>query len=363
MSEPTPLHGQIARHGAVCREEAGWIVPSHFGNAAEEYAAARRHAAIFDLSYRGQIQITGTDAASFLHNFCTHDIQRLPAGQGREAFFTTVKAKVIAHAWIDHRELPDGSAQFWLDTTAQQGEILLQHLNHYLISEDVTLSDKTRQFVQLHLAGPDTHEILETALGETLPRLRELHHETKVFSGDTVTWRRHDWLNLLGYDLFCASVSAASVWQALVAAGARPAGQDAFEWLRVEAGFPLYGVDIDADRFVVELDRAAQAISYTKGCYLGQEPIVMARDRGHVNRWLRGLKVSGAIPPARAAPVLRQGETVGEVTSAVVSPRLGVIALAYLRRGHDQPGTPVEVVTDQGSQPAEVTSLPFTAQE
>src|SRR5439155_4477699 len=139
---------------------------------------------------------------------------------------------------------------------------------------------------------------------------------------------------------------AVSFWQILTQAGARPAGKEAFEVLRVEAGVPRYGVEMNEERFVVEVGRTPQAISYSKGCYLGQEPIVMARDRGHVNRTLLGLKLNGD-PAPHGSLLHRDGKEVGRVTSSVVSPRLGAaVALGYLRRGCWEPGTAVEVEVD-----------------
>src|SRR5207302_10856103 len=126
-----------------------------------------------------------------------------------------------------------------------------------------------------------------------------------------------------------------------VRAGAGPAGLDTHHILRVEAGTPLYGADVDENTFAPEVGRTREAICYTKGCYLGQEPVVMARDRGQVNRTLLGLKLpGGAVPPG--SPLYRDGKEVGRVTSSARSPRLGTaIALAYVRRGHQEPGTAV----------------------
>jgi folate-binding protein YgfZ len=165
---------------------------------------------------------------------------------------------------------------------------------------------------------------------------------------------------LPGYDIVCPHGQAEEVWRLLIQAGATPAGMASYELLRVEAGTPVYGVDIDEDRFVVEVGRDG-AICYTKGCYLGQEPIVMARDRGHLNRFLRGLKICSGEVVARGAKIARDGNEVGHVTSSVVSPRLGTaIALAYMRRGSQEPGTTVQVESATGRRAADVTSLPFT---
>src|SRR5262249_7720485 len=150
------------------------------------------------------------------------------------------------------------------------------------------------------------------------------------------------------------------LWQRLTNAGARPGGTEVYNILRVEAGTPRYGVDIDEERLVMEVGRTAQAISYTKGCYLGQEPVGMARDPGHVNRTPLRLKVRQAGVVPHGSRLFRDGKEVGLVTSSVLSPLVGgVIALAYVRRGSQEVGTVVEIETAAGRCTAEVASLPF----
>jgi folate-binding protein YgfZ len=146
----------------------------------------------------------------------------------------------------------------------------------------------------------------------------------------------------------------------LVAAGATPAGADTFETLRIEAGTPVFGPDIDENRFVMEVGWATRAVSYSKGCFLGQEPIVMARDRaGHVNRAFLGLKVLEGGPLPAGAKLFHDGQEVGVVTSSCQSLRLGVpVALCYLRWKHQEPGTRMEAETPAGRQPVEVLGLP-----
>jgi folate-binding protein YgfZ len=145
-----------------------------------------------------------------------------------------------------------------------------------------------------------------------------------------------------------------------MAAGVRPAGLETYHTLRVEAGTPLYGVDIDESNLAPEVGRTRQAISYTKGCYLGQEPIVRIRDLGHVNRSLLAVKIAAQEPVPRGTRLFREGKEVGQVTSSVVSPRLGAtLALAYLRRGSDNAGTALEVEAGGGRRAAEVVALPL----
>jgi folate-binding protein YgfZ len=323
------------------------------------YRAARDGAALFDLPNRGKIELIGKEALFFLNNLATNDIKGLAVGAGCEAFLTNAKARVLAHVYV-FRLPPEQPGTLWLDTGAGTAEAVMKHLDRHLISEQVELADRTRDYAQLHLCGPQAREVLEKALGGQAIDLAELRHQERPFGAGAVQVRRRDVLNLPGYDVLYPVANVPAVSEALCAAGAVSAGPEAFEVLRVEAGLPRYGVDMDENRFVVEVGRTQQAISYMKGCYLGQEPIVMARDRGHVNRTLLGLTFAegGAVP--HGAKVFCGGEEVGQVTSSVVSPRLGkAVALAYLRRGHQEPGTAVEVEADGARRPAVVTPLPF----
>jgi folate-binding protein YgfZ len=162
---------------------------------------------------------------------------------------------------------------------------------------------------------------------------------------------------LPGYDLVCPADQAASLWQQLTQAGARPAGREACEILRIEAGLPREGADIDENTFAPEVWRIAETISYTKGCYLGQESIVMARDRGQVNRRLVGVQFSAG-PVPHGSLLFAEGKEVGRVTSSVRSPRWGTaIGLAYVRRGYQEPGTSLEVEAAGGRSPAQVIAL------
>jgi folate-binding protein YgfZ len=362
MSHQSPLHELTERAGAVLGDDAGWSMPQHYGDAIAEYNAARTSAAIFDVSNRGKIQVAGKDAASFLHNLSTNDINGMPLGAGCEAFFCNPKAKVVGHALIYHVLLGPERHAFWLDTAAGESAKLTQHLNRYLIAEDAEIADRTEEFCQVHLAGPNAKAILTRALADEVPHLDPLLHMERTFGVNVNSHiRRNDPLGLPGYDIVCLSALAPGLWRMLTEAGTKPAGLDAYKLLRVEAGTPLYGKDITEDRFAFDVGRTAQAISYAKGCYLGQEPIVMARDRaGHAPRTLMGLKLAGIIPVESGSKVAHDGEEVGYVTSSVNSPRLGrAIALAYLRHGHQTPETPVEVRTPSGPLAAEVAALPF----
>lgn len=360
MPTPTPLHDIAAKAGARFAEAAGFDLPADFGNPGAEYRAAETGAALFDTSHAAKLELTGPDAPQFLHNISTNDIKSLPLGGGCEAYFCDARARALFVAWVYHVRLADARNALWVETTPGRGEALLRHLDRFLIAEAVEMSDVTARFAQLHVAGPNAKAVLEAALGDELPDLAEFLHMERTFGAhSTCSIRRRSPLGVPGYDLVCLNERAEGVWRMLTAAGATPAGLTAYETLRVEAGTPVYGVDIDETRFVMEVGNAPRAVSYAKGCFPGQEPIVMARDRaGRVNRSFLGLKSLGGDVSA-GSKLAKDGQEVGLVTSAARSPRLGTpLALGYVHWKHVAPGTRLDAETPTGVQPVEVIGYP-----
>jgi len=306
------------------------------------YQAAYESAAVFDMSNRAMVELSGRDAREFLHNLCSQDVKNLPVGGSREAFLTTTKARVIAHFWIWHRR----ENVLLLDFAASQGAKVREHLNRHLISEQVEIVDPMGWKSLLRVVGPKAAEMLASA--------------------GLVPTRPHPLTGFEGCDqfLFDDDNDAGELYQRLLDAGAVPGDPETYTVLRIEAGLPEFGIDIDEDRLAMEVNRP-QAISYTKGCYLGQETIVMARDRGQVNRLLVGIRIPsepecprGAIPPA--TKIFRNGAEVGHITSSVLSPRMqSVIALAYLRRGNWDAGTEVVIEPTIDGRTGVISALPF----
>ncbi len=367
MAERTPLHDQTSAAGAVFVEEAGHLVPAHFGDALAEYNAARSAVVLVDQSPRGKIEVSGADSARFLHNLTTNDILHLSPGSGCEAFLTTAKAKVIAYLLI-YCHAPKGGTGvspvtppgFSLDAAPGTADKVMQYLDRYLISEQVEFVNPTATFAQIHIAGPHAAALLEQIFASERLPAQSLQHTPLRFDDKDRSWlRRHDAFGLPGFDLVCPAEQAASIWQRLIQAGARPAGREACEILRIEAGIPREGADIDENTFAPEVGRIAETISYTKGCYLGQESIVMARDRGQVNRTLVGIRLPyGPVP--HDSRLFDGDKEVGRVTSSVQSPRLGVgLGLAYVRRGHQEPDTKLQVDAAGKRVSAEVVKLPL----
>jgi tRNA-modifying protein YgfZ len=319
-------------------------------NQEKAYETAREGAVYFDLSAYGKIAVTGPDAATFLHNLSTNDIKSMSVGGGCEAFLCNARARTLAFVlisrWQDDRLV--------LDMVPGLRKKVLEHLNTYLISEQAEIQDLSDDLALFRLVGPKAKEVLQELYTFDFPDIPALYH-VKL---DNALIRRHSLLGLPTFDVFCATEHSIGFVDDLIPANVWPAPLEVHDVLRIEAGTPEYGKDMDDDRFVMEVGRTSQAISYTKGCYLGQEPVVMARDRGQVNRTLMGVAFADGQEVCPPNSKIFAGETeVGQVTaSSVWSPRLRrVLALAYLRRGHQQPGK--EVVLDERK--GVVATLPF----
>jgi tRNA-modifying protein YgfZ len=353
----TPFHEVISKAGARFCVEEGWEIPANLGNPGQVYEHACEGAALFDSSHHAKIELAGLDATQFLQNLCTNDVRKAAPGHGCEAFLTTNQAKIVAYILIYPHQTTDRGPVLALDAGPGMAERVAKHLDRYLVSEQVEIIDRTLEFGQLHLAGPEAGTVLGKAL--SFSGLEDLQHRKVNFAGGTIILRRHSPLSVPGFDILMAPGQAASLWNSLLASGAVPAGIEIYQTLRVEAGTPQYGIDIDDTNLPQEVDRLDRTVSFTKGCFIGQETIARIRTYGHVNRLLVGLKLEGQGTEPRGTKLFRDGKEVGQLTSCVVSPRLGsVIAMAYVRRGSHEPGTKIEV-GEAGGRKAEAGNLPF----
>jgi len=322
----------------------------HFGDPEREYQATKSEAVLFDVSDRAQIEMTGKDARKFLNNFCTNDINRLGTEEGCEAFVTNVKGRILAHIFVF---VTDGSV--WIETNRHVEDALLAHFDRYLITEDVQLHSRTDQFGELFVTGPDSAEKL-SSLNIQSNTLGLLEH-TITHRGDySLVIRRVDLLGQPGCLLSVDRTRLLDLWQELTASGIRPGGAEAFHAHRIESGFPLYGLDLTDDNLAQEAARTQRAISYTKGCYLGQEPIARIDALGHVNRELRILRLNST-PAPEAGAVIRaeNGQEIGAITSSAMVPGADrSVALGYVRSSHAKPETAVIVRADDREIPARV---------
>ncbi len=306
---------------------------------ADAYRAFTKGCGLVDRSERGKLALTGPDAKVFLQGQVTNDIERLEPGHGCYAAFLTHKGKMLG----DMRVLDLGH-ELLLDTERVALQDLFNMIRRFKLGSDVELHKRTLELGLLSLIGPDARRIAGPVGGA------EHDNASAQIGGRTVTLVRTD----VGVDVFCAADDTAAVRAALEAAGAVSASEEAAEVIRVEHGRPRYGIEIDDGVIPQEAGLNERAVSFTKGCYVGQETVARLFYRGKPNRRLRGLRLSA---PAATGDALRRGEKeVGRVGTAVVSPVHGPIALAIVRR-EAEPGETVSV--GEGDTTAEVVELPF----
>lgn len=286
---------------------------------------ALRGAAVFASTRRTLIDVSGSDRASFLHNLCTNDVRKLEPGQGCEAFFTNVQGKVLCHSLLFCR-----SNSIVIDSTHGHAEMLLPHLDKYLIREDVTLSDQSGSGV-LVLAGPESRRFLEQrGVQSDLAMLAHGQHDLR---GVETQVRRVPLATVPSFLLICEQEQLTKLRDLLRNASICEVDADVMEVARIEAGFPASGRDISADNLPQEVGRDQLAISFTKGCYLGQETVARIDALGHVNRRLVLLEFDGVDVPPDGTELMSEEKVVGKVTSACLSPKLQrPIALGYVRR-------------------------------
>jgi folate-binding protein YgfZ len=330
--------------------------PLHFGDPRAEYVAAHGTAALFDWTDHGLIELTGSDRVRFLHSFCTNDIKRLIAGSGCEAFVTNVKGRILGHLWIEA-----GDTALRLDFGTVATERLLTHLERYIINEDVVVTDRSSDLGELLVIGPRAAESL-VPLSADVRRLAPLQHLDVAGPSSGIRVSRRGVDDLPAYVVCGPHGVLGEAWEKIKEAGARPAGATIWSALRIEAGLPIWGVDLTDENLAQEAGRSASAISFTKGCYLGQEPIARLDAMGHVNRELRSLRITGEAIPSPGAGVFADAAgsaAVGGVTSAAMSfGSDGPVALALVRSSVSAPGSAVFVEAATTLAPATVFWAP-----
>jgi tRNA-modifying protein YgfZ len=324
------------------------------------YDAARHGAAFVDRSHLGRIVVSGNERASYLQGLLTNDIVALKSGQGCYAAYLTAQGRMIADLHV--YELGD---VILLTMAGAVKDMVMGKLDQFIFSEDVQLGDVTDAFAQVAVVGPGAAarvaSIVSGVSEEELRALPAHGNVRRTWSGGTVIVVRVVDTGEPGFDLHVERPQAGALKAALLAGQALElTGADA-ETLRIESGVPLFGRDMDEETIPLEAGIESRAISFTKGCYVGQEIIIRVLHRGHgrVARKLVGLTVDDGPGPAAGATIRSGDRDVGRVTSATMSPTLKrPIALGYVQRDFLEAGTKLTIL----EQTATVTTLPFVPQ-
>ena len=297
---------------------------------------------------RTVIEVRGNDRTQFLQSFCTNDVKKLAHGQGCEAFVTSHQGKTLGHVFIFCE-----SERLVIGTVASQAAALIAHFDRFVISEDVQFRDLSDQVRIFLVAGRESVAKLRS-LTDVDPPAEMLSFTHPQIARCDCTLFRVPYTGLQSHFIRSSSDDAAKVRSALEMAGARRCDADAVEAARIESGFPYFGRDITDDNLPQEVARDQQAISFTKGCYLGQETVARIDALGHVNRLLVSLRFHADQVPSPGTLLLAGDKEVGHVTSACYSPTLQApLALGYVRRLHAKPGSKLE----SGLGPVEVIAL------
>jgi len=308
-----------------------------------EYRALTEGCGLLDRSARGKLALTGSGAKEFLAGQVTNDTEALTPGAGCYAAFLTPKGKMLG----DLRVLDLGE-ELLLDTERVALQALFEMIRRFKIGYDVQLNKRTVESSMLSLIGPQVTSIVGA---DELAGAEHSNMRAEIGGVPSVLVRTD-----VGIDVICDATAQETVRDALIGAGAQRAGEQAAEILRVEHGRPRYGIDLDETVIPQEAGLNERAVSFTKGCYVGQETVARLYYKGKPNRHLRGLRLSA---PAEPGAELYLGErVVGHLTSTVLSPTHGPIGLALVRR-EAEPGASVSV-GEQGAG-AEVVELPFAA--
>jgi folate-binding protein YgfZ len=316
----------------------------------------RERVAIIDRSDRGLIVVSGRDRASYLQGLLTNDVVVLKPGEGCYAAYLTPQGRMIADVYV--YELGD---LMLLTLPLEQKDLVLAKLDQLIFSEEVQLGDVTDSFFTTAVVGPGSADLLAGILqdfDESLESLPEHGNRRGRFDGQPAIVTRISDTGQSGYDVYVESSQADAFRQALRSGGAAEARPETAEAVRIESGVPKFNRDMDQETIPLEAGIEARAISFSKGCYVGQEVIIRVMHRGHgrVARKLVGLVVDDETVPPAGARVTSEGREIGRVTSGAMSPALErPIVLAYLHRDFVAPST---IVTVNGAQ-AKVSALPF----
>jgi aminomethyltransferase len=337
----TPLDDLHARAGARMGVWFGCALPDEFGEWVAEYHAARQSVALIDKNYRAHLSFTGPDRARYLNAILTNNIRDLAAGQGIVSLLLNPQGHILAE--METYSLPE---TLLCVSHAMIRGTLVATLEKFIIMDDVTLTDDTERYATLALEGPKTTAVVRELAAVDLSGLPDLGFAEATVASIPCRIVRRSAGGVAGAEFVIARERVADLWQLLEekvrVAGGQPMGYSALSALRLEQGIPWFGYDFDEKQIPHEAGLQDTHISFTKGCYTGQEIVERVRSRGHVNRVRVLLKFSTDEPPDAGASLLAGTTEVGNVTRTAFSPALAcAIGMGYVRREHSAAGSPL----------------------
>ncbi|MBZ5527951.1 MAG: hypothetical protein LAN71_08630 [Acidobacteriia bacterium] len=353
----TPLAARHRAHGAAMGTWFSSSLPDHFTDWLSEYSFLRNSAALLDKNYRAVLSFTGADRVRYLNALLTNNVRDLQPGQGIASLLLNPLGHILAE--IKTLALPDRILAL---SHAVVREQLLATFEKFIIMDDVTLADETTAYASFEIAGPRAAEIIRELTACDIAALPDLAHVEIPPAKLPFPCRllRRSNAALPSAEFLVPREHAESCWlsleKAVRAHGGGPAGYTALNALRLEQGVPWFSYDFGEKQIPHEAGLQDTHISYSKGCYTGQEIVERVRSRGQVNRLRVGLRFSVAAPPPPGTPLSVSGKETGHVTSAAFSPLANcIIGMGYLRREHSTPGA----LLDCAGHPAEVIALPL----
>ena len=352
----TPLSEAHRQSGAAMGTWFGCALPDSFGDWQVEYRALREGVGLIDKNYRAYLSFTGPDRTRYLNAILTNDIKGLQENHGNVSLFLNpqghIQAEIETHAWPE---------ELFCVSFAMIREQLVPALDKYIIMDDVTLTDRTGECGTLGLEGPGAAGVVEQLTGVRLKDLSELESREVSVNGIVCRLVRRTPGSDPSSEFLLAREHLQPLWKILQDAvdghGGRAVGYKAVNSVRLEQGIPWYGYDFGEKQIPHEAGLENSHISYTKGCYTGQEIVERVRSRGQVNRVRISLRFDGAEPPGANTPLMSEGKEFGYVTRTGFSPALGAaIGMGYVRREKSAPGATLQC----GDAQARVIATPVT---
>jgi glycine cleavage system T protein len=360
MMKQSRLHSQHAALGASFEAYAGWEMPAHYGDIEVEYRAVRESVGLADLSHRGKLRVTGDDRVKWLQSVISNDILPLQPGQGRYSSFLTHKGRMLTYFRV--YMLTDA---VMLEDAGEIGDTTYAALRKFLLyGTKAKMENCGETWGLLLVSGPKAADVIKAAFGSDVGEVKAANFISATIGGQTALVIRTEETGETDYEVLIPADGLTTAWDRLMEAGKpygiKPVGSQAREALRIEAGIPKAGPDLNEEIVPPEAHLEGKAFSLSKGCYPGQEVVARMDTYGSVRRHIVGLLIKEKTTPPHKAKLFSGDREVGWISSAARSPKLGVIALAFPLRDFSKPGTELLVEVESGKLHATVRALPFS---